>query len=143
MVARQNGGASLFNATGTLDGNGGSVSISTPASGDTIRNTSMTLGGTHTLAPKNFDRDESADANFPDHAAVIGSSIPALDLKSVSLSDDSTSVTVNMQIADLTTTALAAAPDNGRRWRALSDADAFRQQRGWVAAEIVPELRVI
>jgi hypothetical protein len=60
--------------------------------------------------PKNFDRDESADANFPDHGAVIGSSIPALDLKSVSLSDDSTSVTVNMQIADLTTTSLATAP---------------------------------
>jgi len=70
----------------------------------------MSLSGTQTLTPKNFDRNEAADANFPDHGAVIGSSIPALDLKSVSLSDDSTSVTVNMQVADLTTTALAAAP---------------------------------
>jgi len=109
MVARQIGGASLFNSVGSLDSNSGGVTISSPA-GDTIRTTSMTLSGTHTLGPKNFDRDESSDANFPDHGAVIGSSIPALDLKSVSLSDDATSVTVNMQIADLTTTALAAAP---------------------------------
>ena len=110
MVARQIGGASLFNSVASLNANGGSVTISTPASGDTIRSTSMSLSGTHTLTPKNFDRDETADANFPDHGAVIGSSIPALDLKSVSLSDDSTSVTVNMQVADLTTNALAAAP---------------------------------
>ena len=41
---------------------------------------------------------------------MIGSNIPALDLKSVSLSDDATSVTVTMQVADLTTTALASAP---------------------------------
>jgi hypothetical protein len=129
MVARQIGGASLFNSVASLNANGGSVTISTPASGDTIRSTSMSLSGTHTLTPKNFDRDEAADANFPDHGAVIGSSIPALDLKSVSLSDDSTSVTVNMQVADLTTTALAAAPaQSGGDGRALSDADALRQQ---------------
>ena len=110
MVARQTGGASLFNSVGSLDANGGSVTISSPATGDTIRTTAMTLSGTHTLTPRNFDRDENGDANFPDHGAVIGSNIPALDLKAVSLSDDSASVTVNMQIADLTTTALATAP---------------------------------
>jgi uncharacterized membrane protein YgcG len=70
----------------------------------------MTLSGTQTLTPKNFDRDENGDANFPDHGQVIGANIPALDLKSVSLSDDSTSLTVTMQVADLTTTSLAAAP---------------------------------
>ncbi len=110
MVARQTGGASLFNSIGSLTPSGGNVTISTPAAGDTIRTTSLTLSGTHTLMPKNFDRDDAADAKFPDHGAVIGSNIPALDLKSVALSDDSTSVTVTMQLADLTTTALATAP---------------------------------
>src|SRR5256714_2500027 len=110
MVARQAGGASLFSSIGSLTPAGGNVTISSPASGDTIRTTSMTLSGTHTLTPKNFDRDNAADAKFPDHGAVIGSNIPALDLKSVALSDDSTSVTVTMQAADLTTTALASAP---------------------------------
>src|SRR5256885_9185549 len=110
MIARQTGGASLFNSVGSLTAPTGNVTISSPASGDTIRTTSMTLSGTQTLTPKNFDRDDAADAKFPDHGAVIGNNIPALDLKSVSLSDDSTSVTVTMQAADLTTTALASAP---------------------------------
>src|SRR5437870_10588579 len=110
MVARQTGGASLLSSVGSLTSTSGSVTIASPNSGDTIRTTSMTLSGTQTLTPKNFDRDDAADAKFPDHGAVIGSNIPALDLKSVSLSDDSTSVTVNMQAADLTTTALASAP---------------------------------
>src|SRR5205085_6637872 len=110
MIARQTGGASLFNSVGSLTPSGGNVTISSPASGDTIRTTSMTLSGTQTLKPRNFDRDEAADAKFPDHGAVIGSNIPALDLKSVSLSDDASSMTVNMQVADLTTVALASAP---------------------------------
>src|SRR2546423_5948659 len=110
MVARQAGGASLFSSIGSLTPAGGNVTISSPASGDTIRTTSMTLSGTQTLTPKNFDRDDAADAKFPDHGAVIGNNIPALDLKSVSLGDDSTSLTVTMQVADLTTTALASAP---------------------------------
>jgi PKD repeat protein len=110
MIARQLGGASLFASVGSLTGTGGNVTISSPASGDTIRAASMTLSGTQTLTPKNFDRDESGDADFPDHGQVIGSNIPALDLKSVSLGDDSTSLTVTMQVADLTTTALQSAP---------------------------------
>src|SRR5207248_1369030 len=110
MVARQIGGASLFNSVGSLDGGGGNVTISSPASGDMIKTASMTLSGTQTLAPKNFDRDENGDANFPDHGQVIGSNIPAFDLKSVSLGDDANSLTVTMQVADLSTTALASAP---------------------------------
>src|ERR1041385_612135 len=110
MIARQTGGASLFNSVPSLTPNGGTVTIASPDAGETIRTTSMTFTGTHTLTPKNFDRDDAADAKFPDHGAVIGSNIPALDLKSVSLSDDATSVTVTMQAADLTTTALASAP---------------------------------
>src|SRR2546421_1267946 len=104
------GGARLFTSVGSLTAPTGNVTIASPASGSTIRTTSMTLSGTQTLTPKNFDRDDAADAKFPDHGAVIGNNIPALDLKSVSLSDDSTSVTVTMQAADLTTTALASAP---------------------------------
>lgn len=110
MVARQIGGASLFASVGSITESGGSVSISQPAAGDNIRTAAMTLSGTHTLTPKNFDRDESTDAKFPDHGAAIGSNIPALDLKAVSLSDDANSVTVTMQVADLTTAALALAP---------------------------------
>src|SRR5205085_3720091 len=68
---------------GSLTAPTGNVTISSPASGSTIRTTSMTLSGTQTLTPKNFDRDDTADAKFPDHGAVIGSNIPALDLKSV------------------------------------------------------------
>src|SRR2546421_9400049 len=104
------GGARLFTSVGSLTAPTGNVTIASPASGSTIRTTSMTLSGTQTLTPKNFDRDDTADAKFPDHGAVIGNNIPALDLKSVSLGDDSSSVTVNMQVADLTTTALASAP---------------------------------
>src|ERR1051325_5191683 len=110
MSARQTGGASLLNSVGSLTPAGGNVTITSPNSGDTIRTPALTLSGTQTLTPKNFDRDDAADAKFPDHGAVIGSNIPALDLKSVSLSDDSTSLTVTMQVADLSTTALATAP---------------------------------
>src|SRR2546421_5834433 len=104
------GGARLFTSVGSLTAPTGIVTVASPNADDTVRTTSMTLSGTQTLTPKNFDRDDAADAKFPDHGAVIGSNIPALDLKSVSLSDDATSVTVNMQVADLTTTALASAP---------------------------------
>ena len=110
MVARQTGGASLFASVGSITEGSGTVTVSQPAAGDTIRTAAMTLSGTQTLTPKNFDRDENADATFPDHGAVIGSNIPALDLKSVSLGDDASSVTVTMQVADLTTTSLATAP---------------------------------
>src|SRR5437764_13637726 len=41
MVARQTGGASLFNSVGSLTPAGGSVTIASPNSGDTIRTTSM------------------------------------------------------------------------------------------------------
>jgi len=110
MVAKQTGGASLFTSVGSLPESGGTVTITQPAANATIRTDSLTLSGTHTLTPLNFDNDESGDARFPDHGATIGSNIPALDVKSVSLSDNPNSITVNMQIGDLTTTALAAAP---------------------------------
>jgi len=110
MVARQIGGVSLFASVGSVTETGGTVNITQPTAGDTVRTTAMTLSGTHTLTPKNFDKDDSGDARFPDHGAVIGSNIPALDIKSVSLSDNANSLTVTMQVADLTTAALAAAP---------------------------------
>jgi len=62
----------------------------------------------------------------PDHGAVIGSNIPALDLKSVSLSDDANNLSVTMQVADLTTASLAAAPAlSGGDGVFVSNADAF------------------
>jgi hypothetical protein len=110
MVARQLGGASLFESVGTLSEPAGTVTVSQPAANATIRTDSMTLSGTHTLSPGNFDKDETGDAKFPDHGAVIGSNLPAMDVKAVSLSDNANSLTVTMQVGDLTTTALAAAP---------------------------------
>ncbi len=110
MVARQTGGASLFASVGTVTDAGGTVTISQPASGSTIRTSSLTLSGNHSLTPLNFDKDENGDAKFPDHGPTIGTNIPAMDVKSVSLSDDANSVTVTMKVGDLTTAALAAAP---------------------------------
>ncbi|MFZ0751676.1 MAG: hypothetical protein WAM70_20110 [Pyrinomonadaceae bacterium] len=110
MVARQIGGASLFESVGMLSEPPGVVTVSAPAADTTVRSASMTLGGTHTLAPLNFDRDEVGDAKFPDHGAVIGSSIPALDIKSVSMSQSANNLVVTMDVGDLTTAALAAAP---------------------------------
>ena len=110
MVAKQASGPSLYNSVGYITGDPGAVTIAQPAAGETITATSYTLTGTHSIPPKNFDKDESNDARFPDHGAVIGSNIPALDIKSVSLSDDADSITVTMQVGDLTTAALAAAP---------------------------------
>jgi hypothetical protein len=137
MVARQLGGASLFASVGTLAEPAGNVTITQPAANANINTASMTLSGTHSLTPGNFDRDENGDARFPDHGAVIGSNIPALDLKGISLSDDANSVTVTMQLGDLSTTALATAP-------ALSGGDGVlyltQLHSGnkvyWVAAEV-------
>jgi hypothetical protein len=97
----------------------------------------MTLSGTHSLTPQNFDKDEAGDAKFPDHGAVIGSSIPALDIKSVSLADNANAVTVSMQVGDLSTAALAAAPAQSggdgvlylTQWRANGNIY-------WVGAEV-------
>src|SRR6185295_4479029 len=72
IVARQTGGASLFNSVATLAEPAGSVTVSQPASNETIRTAALTLGGTHSLTPKNFDRDDNGDAKFPDHGATIG-----------------------------------------------------------------------
>jgi hypothetical protein len=110
MVARQISGPSLFSSVGFVRGDPGTVTVSQPAAGETIKTTSYTLTGMHSVPPKNFDKDESGDARFPDHGAVIGSNIPALDIKSVWLSDDADSLTVTMQIGDLTSAALALAP---------------------------------
>jgi hypothetical protein len=110
MVAKQTGGASLFVSVGSLTESTGTVTVSQPAANATIRTDSLTISGTQTLTPLNFDRDDAGDAHFPDHGATIGSNIPAMDVKSVSLKDNANSLTVTMQVADLTTVALAAAP---------------------------------
>src|SRR4029078_5954859 len=110
MIPRQIGRASLFASVGSLNEPAGAVTVSQPAANATIRTDSLTLSGTQTLTPLNFDKDDAGADRFPDHGAVIGNSLPALDVKSVSLRDNANSLTVSMQIADLTTTALAAAP---------------------------------
>ncbi len=109
MVAKQMSGPSLLSSVGYIKGDPGSVAVTTPAAGETVRATSYTLSGAHTIPPKNFDKDESGDARFPDHGATIGANIPALDIRSVSMSDDADSITVTMQIADLTSNAMTSA----------------------------------
>lgn len=55
------------------------------------------------------DTDETGDARFPDHGPAIGPNLPALDIRSVSLSEDATTVTVTLEVGDLQPLALASA----------------------------------
>jgi hypothetical protein len=109
MVAKQTSGPSLLSSVGYIKGSAGAVNIARPAANETVRSYSYTVGGAHTIPPKNFDKDESGDARYPDHGATIGANISALDIQSVSMSDTADSVTVMMQVADLTNNAVANA----------------------------------
>jgi hypothetical protein len=113
MVAKQVGGHSLYKAT-------------KPAKPDTS-----------TSGFRKSDQDESGDAHFPDHGAVIGANIPALDIRAVSVSDDADAITVTVDIADLTPVAMntAAAQAGGDGLLYLVQWD-FNDDIHWVAAEV-------
>ncbi|HJQ24729.1 MAG TPA: sialidase family protein [Blastocatellia bacterium] len=137
MFAKQVSGPSLFASVGYLKGDPGAVGVATPSAGETIKTPAYTLTGTHTIPPKNFDKDESGDARFPDHGPAIGSNVAALDIKGVWLNDDADSVTVTMQMADLTTAALATAPalSGGDGVLYLTQMD-INDRVYWVGAEV-------
>src|SRR4029077_11857693 len=81
-------GPSLFASVGDV-GQSGNVAITSPANNATVTSP-VTVQGTHTLPPATFDRDEAGDAIFPDHGPVIGTNVPAFDIKQVDLSEDAT-----------------------------------------------------
>jgi hypothetical protein len=138
VVARQTTGASLFNSIGSVDEpDSGQVTIAAPTAGQILAGSSFTSSGTHSLPYANADNDERGDAKFPDHGAVIGANIPAMDIQQVSVTDDPNFVTVKMQLGDLTLPALAAAPaqSGGDGVLYLTQWE-FNGKVYWVAAEV-------
>ncbi|HJT82001.1 MAG TPA: hypothetical protein VJ719_12455, partial [Chthoniobacterales bacterium] len=111
MFSKQICGPSLFASVGTL-GQSGPVAITSPAN-NAVVTSSVSVQGTHSIPPGTFDRDEAGDAKFPDHGPVIGSNVPALDIRQVDMTEDATNLIVRMQVADATTTALATATGTG------------------------------
>jgi hypothetical protein len=112
MSSTQTRGPSLFASVGALDTDPGTVTIESPEAGQAMP-PEFIASGTHSLPPANFDRDEVGDARFPDHGPVIGASIPALDIRSVSVSEDAEALIFRMTLADLSGLATAAAQAGG------------------------------
>jgi hypothetical protein len=137
MVTRQTGGPSLYQSIGSSGLDPGTVTITQPAEGAAVTDTTVALAGSHTLPPDDARTDEAGDAKFPDHGAVIGPSIPALDLRKVSVADDGSSLTVTLELGDLTLPALAtaAAQAGGDGVLYLTQWD-FNDKVYWVAAEV-------
>jgi hypothetical protein len=111
MFSKQLCGPSLFTSVGDV-GQAGTVAITSPANNATVTSP-VTVQGTHTLPPATFDRDEAGDARFPYAGAVIGTNVPALDIRQVDMTEDASNIIVHMQVADATTTALASATGTG------------------------------
>lgn len=82
MVSKQVAGPSLYESVRRLDG---------------------------AAAPGGSDADEAGDARFPDHGPAIGPNVPALDIRSVTVTDDAEALTVTLELADLQPLALAFA----------------------------------
>jgi len=144
MFAKQVRGPSLFASVGNVDQAPGTVTITQPTAGQQVTTAPFNVAGTHTLPPDTFDNDEAADAKFPDHGPAIGANVPALDLRKVTMTDDATNIVVKMEVADLTTAALAAAAPatggDGLLYLTQWDYDASTtdpiDRVHWVAAEI-------
>lgn len=113
MVSKQISGPSLYKSVGTIKY-------------DAAR-----------FAPKTTDKDETDDARFPDHGALVGANLPALDIRSVSFQDSATTLTVSMELADLTPFTLnsAAGLSGGDGLLYLVQWD-FDEDIYWVAAEL-------
>jgi hypothetical protein len=111
MFSKQLCGPSLFTSVGDV-GQAGTVTITSPANNATVTSP-VTVQGTHTLPPATFDKDEAGDGKFPDHGPVIGTNVPALDIRQVDMTEDATNIIVHMQVADATTAALASATGTG------------------------------
>ncbi len=89
------------------------------------------------FAPAAIDKDETGDARFPDHGALVGANLPALDIRSVSFQDTASTVTVTMELADLTpfavNTATGTSGGDGLLYLVQWD---FNEDIYWVAAEV-------
>jgi hypothetical protein len=108
MVAKQATGPSLYAAAGLLGREPGVVAVTSPVGGAQVTGQTLTVEGTHTVPPKNYDRDEANDARF----RPGGPNLPGADLRSVSLSETNDSLVLSMQVADLTAAAVSAAAGN-------------------------------
>jgi hypothetical protein len=111
MFSKQLCGPSLLTNVGDV-GQAGTVTITSPANNATVT-PPVTVQGTHTLPPATFDKDEAGDARFPYAGPVIGTNVPALDIRQVDMTEDATNIIVHMQVADATTAALASATGTG------------------------------
>jgi len=144
MFAKQVRGPSLFASVGNVDQGPGTVAITQPTNGQQVTTAPLNVAGTHTLPPGTFDNDEAGDARFPDHGPTIGANVPALDIRKVTMTDNATTLTVKMEVADLTTAALAAAaPATGgdgllylTQWDYDESASEAIDRVFWVAAEV-------
>jgi len=144
MFAKQVRGPSLFASVGNVDQGPGTVAITQPTNGQQVTTAPLNVVGTHTLPPGTFDNDEAGDARFPDHGPAIGANVPALDIRKVTVTDNATTLTVKMEVADLTTAALAAAaPATGgdgllylTQWDYDESASEAIDRVFWVAAEV-------
>jgi hypothetical protein len=105
MLAKQATGPSLLSSVGRLGTGPGAVTLSSPAASANVNGELLTLEGTHSIPPKNFDRDEANDALYK----TAGASLPGADLRAVSLREQGDSLVVEMQVADLSSAARTAA----------------------------------
>jgi hypothetical protein len=134
MTAKQATGPSLLASVGLLGRESGAVSITAPAANSTVRTETLTIEGTHTVPPKNFDRDETGDAHF----RSTGANMPGADLRSVSLREEGDSLVLTMQVADLTaaaTSSAAASVANGDGMLYLTQWD-YADTIYWLGAEV-------
>jgi hypothetical protein len=105
MLAKQATGPSLLASVGRLGAEPGAVTVSSPSPGTNVNSDLLTLEGTHSVPPKNFDRDEANDALY----RGAGASLPGADLRSVVLREQGDSLVLEMQLADLSAAARSAA----------------------------------
>jgi hypothetical protein len=134
MTAKQATGPSLLASVGLLGREPGTVSITAPALNSTIRTETLTIEGTHTLPPGNFDRDETGDAHF----RSTGANMPGADLRSVSLREEGDTLVMTMQVSDLTPAArssAAASVANGDGMLYLTQWD-YADTVYWLGAEV-------
>jgi hypothetical protein len=105
MVAKQKTGPSLYTSVGHLRAEPGAIGITSPSSGANVTSDTLTIKGSHTVAAKNFDRDETGDARPSPTAAYQAGA----DLQAVSLKEEGDSLVLSMQLADLSSSAISNA----------------------------------
>src|ERR1043166_2223956 len=115
-VLRLRTGPSLFAAQGTLLPLPAAANVaitSGSASGGTI-----SLTGTHGLPPGNWNTDPAGDAIFP-VVPTAGPNFGAMDILEASASDNGTSLTFKMKLADLSQAATATAASLQPAWMVM------------------------